>query len=43
VLVSYVFLDVLVACALVLYLPDDGDIPPKHVGQLTYKMNYDFI
>jgi hypothetical protein len=36
VLVSYVFLDVLVACALVLYLRDDGDISPKHAGQFMY-------
>jgi hypothetical protein len=35
-LVSYAFLDVLVACALVLYIPDDGDIPPIHGGQFIY-------
>jgi len=29
-------LDMLVACALVLYLPEDGDISPKHVGQSMY-------
>lgn len=32
-LVSYALLDVLVAYVLVLYLPDDGDVWLKHVGQ----------